>query len=396
MMAEAAVDAIPTLHFPREAFEQRIARARALLQERGLSALLLFGQESHYYLTGFDTSGFVYFQCCVLTADDQPLTLLTRLPDRQQAFESSILEDVRIWYDAEGADPALELKDILDEKGLAGETIGIELDTYGLTAWNYDRLQKALGGWCQLTDASDVIRSLRLIKSDQELVHIRRAAVLADDALAAMLRACTPGTLESSITAVGLKVMLDGGGDVPPGPPLVNSGRRALFGRGISGPRPLSPVDQVTIEFASTFRRYNVCIMRTAIVGEPSEEQRDMFALTHRALDAMTEAAAPGRPLGDIDGAYREVFDAAGHQTHRWGACGYSLGATFRPSWMDVPPMLYSGNPTLAQPGMVLFLHSVFPNVDSGLAMSLGHTILVMENGREVLSNAALDFPVCG
>jgi len=253
-----------------------------------------------------------------------------------------------------------------------------------------------LGGWCQLTDASDVIRSLRLIKSDQELVHIRRAAVLADDALAAMLRACTPGTLESSITAVGLKVMLDGGGDVPPGPPLVNSGRRALFGRGISGPRPLSLVDQVTIEFASTFRRYNVCIMRTAIVGEPSEEQQDMFALTHRALDAMTEAAAPGRPLGDIDGAYREVFDAAGHQTHRWGACGYSLGATFRPSWMDVPPMLYSGNPTLAQPGMVLFLHSVFPNVDSGLAMSLGHTILVMENGREVLSNAALDFPVCG
>ena len=69
------------LHFERAEYLTRIERARAKLRERDLAALLIFAQESHYYLTGFDTSGFVFFQCTVLTADPRPVTLLTRLPD---------------------------------------------------------------------------------------------------------------------------------------------------------------------------------------------------------------------------------------------------------------------------------------------------------------------------
>jgi Xaa-Pro dipeptidase len=67
-------------------------------------------------------------------------------------------------------------------------------------------------------------------------------------------------------------------------------------------------------------------------------------------------------------------------------ACGYSLGASYRPSWMDVPPMLYSGNPMPAEPGMVLFLHAILIDAPANLAMSLGHTITITENGCEVLS----------
>ena len=58
------------LHFEVGEFREREARARAALKREGLDAILLFAQESHYYLTGFDTSGFVFFQCAVLTADD--------------------------------------------------------------------------------------------------------------------------------------------------------------------------------------------------------------------------------------------------------------------------------------------------------------------------------------
>jgi Xaa-Pro dipeptidase len=119
-----------------------------------------------------------------------------------------------------------------------------------------------------------------------------------------------------------------------------------------------------------------------------------MHAVTRDAIAAMTEAAAPGEPLGRIDEAHRRVYDNAGYSVHRFAACGYSLGATYRPSWMDVPPMLYTGNPMPARPGMVLFLHAICPNADSGLAMSIGHTILITENGREVLSRLSHDLPV--
>ena len=381
-------------YFTRNEFESRIANARRLLKERRLTALLIFAPESHYYLTGFDTTGFVYFQCGVLTADETPITVLTRRPDVQQGKDRSIVPDFRVWYDAEGVNPAEELKSILAEKGLAGERVGIELDNYGLTGFNHERVVTALAGWCHLENGSDIVRQLRVTKSPAEIAFVRRAAELADEALPAMIKAARPGALDSLIAAAGLNVMLAGGADVPPGAPLVNSGRRALYGRGVAGPRVLAKDDQVTIEYAATFRRYNVCLMRTAVIGKPDPRHIEMNRVTRDAIAAMTEAAAPGAPLGRIDEAHRRVYDSAGYSVHRFAACGYSLGATYRPSWMDVPPMLYAGNPTPAQPGMVLFLHAICPNADSGLAMSIGHTILITENGRECLSRLSHDLPV--
>ena len=382
---------VPELHFSRNEFTQRITNARKVLKNKKLDALLVFSQESHYYLTGFDTAGYVFFQCAVVTSDEQPVTLLTRRPDLQQAKETSVISDIRVWYDAEGANPADELRDILSEKGLAGCRIGIELNTYGLTGLSYDRVLNALENWCVLEDASDVVRGLRMIKSPAELEYVRKAARISDGALLDMIQACHPNTLDTMVTGAGLNAMLSKGGDVPPAGPLVNCGHRALYGRSVAGAHAIKDEDQVTIEFASSYLRYTTCIMRTVVVGAISSIQRDMFNVVSDAIMAMTEAAAPNKPLGNIDDAHRKVFDEAGHNVHRFSACGYSLGATFRPSWMDVPPMIYSGNPLLCEPGMVFFLHAMLANTDVGYAMSFGHTLVITDNGREVLSGLPIE-----
>ena len=384
------------MHFDRAEFEERIARARGLLRDRGLSALLIFAQESHYYLTGYDSTGYLFFQAALLCAADEPVVLLTRRPDLEQARETSLITDIRIWYNAEDANPALELRAIMEEKGLKGQPVGIELETYGLTGAAYEQVRRAMAGWCQLEDASDLVRGLRAVKSRAEIAYVRQSARLADNALLAMLEASKPGVLDTTITAAGLSVILEGGGDVPPAGPLVNAGSRALYGRSVCGAHRIGDVDQVTIEFAASFHRYTACLMRTAVVGRSSPYQEEMFTIATEALAAMTEAARPGRPLGEIDDAHRRVFDAAGHRLNRYSACGYSLGATYRPSWMDVPPMLYSGNRAPARPGMVLFLHAMLPDTERGFAMSAGYTILITSTGCEVLSQAPLDFPLVG
>jgi Xaa-Pro dipeptidase len=384
---------VPELHFSRNEYAQRIANARKVLKNKKLDALLVFSQESHYYLTGFDTAGYVFFQCAVITTDEQPITLLTRRPDVQQAKETSVISDIRVWYDAEGANPANDLRDILSEKGLAGCRIGIELNTYGLTGLSYDKVLNALKNWCLLEDASDVVRGLRLIKSSAELEYVRQAAHISDAALVEMIQSSRPHTLDTIVTAAGLNSMLSKGGDVPPAGPLVNCGHRALYGRSVAGSHVIKDKDQVTIEFASSYRRYTTCIMRTVVVGEVFSVQRDMFNIVSDAINAMTDAAAPNMPLGSIDDAHRRVFDEAGHKVHRYSACGYSLGATFRPSWMDVPPMIYSGNPLLCEPGMVFFLHAMLANTDAGYAMSFGHTLLITDSGSEVLSSLPVELP---
>ena len=383
------------LHFERTEYLARIEKARAKLRAKDLAALLIFAQESHYYLTGFDTSGFVFFQCAVLTADERPITLLTRLPDREQARRTSIIEDIRIWYDTEGADPTSDLKAILAERGLKGARIGVELNTFGLTGLNHERVRRQLADWCALEDASNLIRELRVTKSAAEIAHVRRAAALADDALEAMLATIRPGAFEGDIAAAGVSAILRGGGDMPPSGPVLGSGDRALLVRSATGARHLDAVDQITMEFAGSYRHYCACLMRTAAVGKADPRQRLMFEATRDALAAMTDAARPGPPIGEIDDAHRRVFDAAGFGSARLAACGYSLGASFKPTWMDVPPMIYSGNPMLAQPGMVLFLHAILVDAPHNLAMSLGHTILITDQGSEALSRLTPEYSVC-
>lgn len=385
------------LHFPRETFFDRIRAARQRMQAENLDALLLFAQESHYYLTGFDTAGYVFFQCTILTADERPPILLTRRPDLVQAQRTSIVEDIRIWYDNEGADPSIDLKAILQELGLAGKRVGMETDNFGLVGHNHARVHARLADWCRLVDASQLVRALRVVKSGAELQYVREAASLADASLLAMLQTARPGAFEGDIAAAGAAVQFQGGGDPPPGGPVLGSGERALLVRTATGYRHLDQEDQLTLEFAASYRHYCACLMRTVAIGKHNPQQERMFDITREALAAMTAAAVAGNPLGDIDQAHRRVFDRHGYGHARMAACGYSLGATFRPSWMDVPPMLYAENATLAQPGMVLFLHAILIDTPQNLAMSLGHTLVVSERGApEVLSKLEPAYQVCG
>ena len=201
------------LQFERAEHEARIAAARKRLKEKNLDALLVFAQESHYYLTGFDTNGYVFFQCAIVTADERPVILLTRKPDLAQARITSIMEDIRLWYDTETSNPAEDLKSILAELGLKGTRVGIELHTYGLTAFNYVRVERALSGWCKLEDASDIVRGLRLVKSPQEIEYTRKAAELADNALEAMIETAGPGVFEGDVQAAGQAAIWRGGGE---------------------------------------------------------------------------------------------------------------------------------------------------------------------------------------
>src|SRR5688500_9347682 len=152
------------LHFSADEFARRIELTCELLRRRDLDGLLIFRQESMYYLTGYDSFGFVYFQCLFLGADGR-LTLLTRAPDRRVARYTSNLQDVRVWVDRPDARPAEELRQILQEHGCAGGRLGVEWEAYGLTARNGQRLAAALDGFCTLEDASDLVTGLRLVKS---------------------------------------------------------------------------------------------------------------------------------------------------------------------------------------------------------------------------------------
>jgi Xaa-Pro dipeptidase len=380
------------LHFSREELAQRRARACAAMAARGLDGLLCFRQESMYYLTGYDSFGYVFFQCLYLGADGRT-TLLTRAPDLRQAQHTSDIEDIRIWVDREGAAPAKELRAILEEHGCRGKRLGVEWDAYGLTAANGRALEAALHGFCRLDDASRLVSELRLVKSPTEIVYVRRAAELADDAWAEAERLARPGAFEGDILAAMQSAVFRGGGDDPANETIIGSGKNALLCRYFSGRRHLERQDQLTLEFAGVYRHYHSCLMRTICIGKPPGQQLKMYEIAREALLACEEALKPGAPMAQVFDAHARVIDAHGMSAHRLNACGYSLGTTFAPNWMDWP-MFYAGNPAIMRPGMVFFLHMIIFDSEQGLAMTLGRTSLVTEAGAEPLSKAALDLVV--
>ncbi|MBE2276314.1 MAG: aminopeptidase P family protein [Rhodobacteraceae bacterium] len=378
------------LRFPEAEHRARLARTRALMVERGLDALLVFAQESHFYLTGFDTAGYVFFQAGLVTAGDGPTVLLTRTPDRRQAEVASIYDEVRIWLNAEDADPAADLRDILAERGLAGGRIGVEFATHGLTAANGRRLEAVLAGFCRVEDASDLVRGQRLVKSPAELELVRAAGDLADAAVLAAIATARPGVTDTALAGAAVTAMLAAGGDMPAGGPLVNVGPRALYGRGIGGARPIAAQDQILIELAGSACRYHTVIEHTVAVGRPDPRQARQMAVAIEALERIKEAARPGVALGTLDDIHRAVLDGAGFAQARYAACGYALGCTFKPTWMDVPPMIYSGNPLILAPGMVFFVHIMIPDTETGLAAGVGQTFAIGDGGTGVETFSAL------
>jgi len=380
------------LHFSREEFAERQNRTIEQLKNKQLDGLLMFRQESMYYLSGYDSFGYVFFQCLYLGTDGR-LMLLTRAPDLRQARHTSTLEDIRIWEDRADADPAVQLKTILEEFGCQGRKLGVEYDAYGLTAKNGKLLEAALDDFCMLEDASDIVSRLRVVKSAAEMEYVRKAAELADLACDEAYRLTGPGADEGDILAAMQGVIFAGGGDYPGNEFIIGSGEDALLCRYKSGRRKLDDQDQLTLEWAAAYRHYHAAMMRTIPVGGATESHKKMHTVTMNAMDACVAALKPGSPIGEVFDAYARVCDAAGMKAHRLNATGYSLGTTFAPNWMDWP-MFYHGNPVIAAPNMVFFLHMILMDSQTNHAMCFGHTVVVTESGCECLSQRSLGLVV--
>ncbi|MEO0681454.1 MAG: Xaa-Pro peptidase family protein [Pseudomonadota bacterium] len=379
------------LHFPRGEFDARAARLREEMAARRLDAILLFAPESHYWLTGYDTFGWCFFQVMVVTPDR--MALLTRSADLRQAQLTSTLQDIRVWKDAAGADPTVDMAAMLQDLGLANARLGWETDTHGLTAFNGARVAARLEGRADLVEASDLVPALRLVKSPAELDLVREAAAMADAAFDAGLAATRPGADESAVLAAMQGEVFARGGDYAGNEFIVGGGEAALLCRYQSGRRPFAANDQLTLEWAGAARRYHAALMRTVVIGEPRPRHIALHAAAKDALLACEAAMKPGRPMAEVFDAHATTLDAAGFGAARLNACGYSLGARYNPCWMD-PPMFFEGAPTIMAENMVFFLHMILMDSDSGAAMTLGRTSLVTADGAAPLSRLSLDLPV--
>ena len=380
------------LHFSDQEFSNRKNNTIESMKKLGLDAILIFRQESMYWLTGYDTFGYVFFQTLVMDQKGN-MILLTRAPDLRQAQNTSNIKDIRIWVDKDNSDPTHELKNILNELNLKGKNIGVEYEAYGMTGRSAMKLNESLKNFCTLGDHSELITALRVVKSDEEITYVKKAAELADKALDVVWKFAKKGVSESKILAEMNKVIFEGGGDYPANEFIIGSGKNALLCRYQSEKQILSSPDQLTIEWAGTYKHYHSAMFRTIPIGKANKKHYEMHEACIAALKNCEKELIPGNKIGNVFDIHAKTFEDLGFKKARMNACGYSLGATFSPNWMDWP-MLYTGNPYVIQPGNVFFMHMILMDSDNELAMNLGETYLVTEDGNKRLGKQKLDLVV--
>ena len=381
------------IHFAKEEFSIRKSKVVAELKKQNLDAILMFKQESMYWLTGYDTFGYVFFQTLILTSKGD-IVLFTRAPDLRQAQNTSIIKDIRIWVDNENSNPSDELKNILSELNLEKSNLGIEYEAYGLTGRNAIRLNNSLKDFAVLHDKSELVSKLRVIKSDEEIKYVRKAAELADKALDEVWKNAKAGVNEGKVLAEMQKVIFEGGGDYPANEFIIGSGHNALLCRYQAEKRILSNPDQLTIEWAGTYKHYHSAMFRTIPIGKADPKHYKMYEACVEALNKCEKKLVSGNTVGEVFDTHAKTFDVLGYKKSRMNACGYSLGATFSPNWMDVPPMIFANNPLILKPGMIFFMHMILMDSENQLAMNLGETYLVTEKGNDRLGKQKLDLVI--
>lgn len=378
------------LHFDSEEYANRLQRLTSRMREEKLDAMLLFAQESMYWLTGYDTFGYCFFQTLVVKANGE-MVLLTRSADLRQARRTSTIAKIEVWIDRVNADPSMDLKNLLSDLDLLGCRIGVEYDTHGLTGRNARLLDNQLQSFGQLVDASAIVSRLRLIKSPAEIAYVERAAALSDEALDAALPLIKAGGDEAAILAALQNAVLAGGGDYAANEFVIGSGDDALLVRSKSGRRRLEAQDQLSLQWTGVSARYHAPMMRTAVIGAPTARHRELYSACRETIQAMEMVLRPGNTFGTVFETHARILDERGLARHRLNSCGYSVGARFAPSWME-HQMFHSGNPQEIEPNMSVFVHTILLDSDSGTAMTLGQTYLTTTDTPKPLSRYGLDF----
>lgn len=377
---------MPHLNFTVDEIEDRQRRVRQALEERGLDGLIVSRVEDQYWLTGLDTSGFVIFHALFIGTGGQ-LTHVSRTADLASIEWSSVVRDVRVWEDREGNPKSRAIKDMLASHGMQGKRVGIQLDTFGLLPNLYLELRDALDGWCELVDASDLIRVMRVTKSPAELDHHRRAGKVLDEACKRAIEITAAGVFEGRILGEVYRVIFENGGDPPASAFPMGHGEKAMNVRYTTGRDDIGENDQVTFEMGCAWRHYHVADMFTVLTGPRIDDRhKRMNEAAVAALSAVQDALRPGVTLGEIYDVHYRTLEKHGCGRAALKACGYTMGATYPPSWMEMP-MIYAGNPFVVKENMVFFTHMILSDFDTGLIMCAGETSIVTSGAPEVITH---------
>jgi Xaa-Pro dipeptidase len=346
-----AIDALQTIHeqakpITVEERSERQEKARRLMRENNLSAILLAQSTSLTYFTGIRWEGGERLFAMVLPTKGEAFYVSPAFEEgraREQIAKSpnGRKPDLRVWQEDES--PYVLVAEGFSDRNIASDTIGVEETMKFLFS---DNIKKAASS-ATFVSATPVTAGCRMIKSRHEIDLMRLAAKVTLTAYEATYRSIKVGMTQKDVgemlEAAHRKLGFEGSADV-------QVGEFSAFPHGSVTPQEIKEGTVVMIDGGCSVDGYQSDITRTFVLGKASEKMKQVFNIVHRAQSAALAAAKPGTEAGSVDAAARKVIVDAGYGpeykyfTHR---LGHGMGMDGH-EW----PYLVRGNTMKLQPEM--------------------------------------------
>ena len=284
------------LMFSVDEFQQRLARTRERLRDRGVAGMLVHTPENMYYLSGYHTPGYYAYQTMLVPTDPaKPPVLVVRRLEESNVREFSWIDTRRVYTDTE--DPIELTAKVVKESGLEQGTVAVEKSAWFLTVANLEALTRLLPK-ATFVDGSGVVEQGRVIKSPAEIAYIRKAARAAEAAMRAGLDATAAGRTEDEVAAEIYRAAILAGCEYTSLPQFIASGYRSSITHATWAGRRIEPGDVVYYELVGTVP----ALQRVTLPGgddRPAERQDQADVRCHdrrpRARARDDEARRPVR-----------------------------------------------------------------------------------------------------
>lgn len=332
-------------------FRGRREKLQDRLADEGLELLVATRNGTITYLTGT----LAPWRTAVLVPVDGSPSVITSEYDASRIDTEGALPVSAVWKKGKDGDRtfARVVRQRLESSGV--RRVGVELG-HGqipgvLTATEYQTLAEA----ATLENAVTLVNDEMHEKEQGELERLRRAAEVADTGMQAAFDAVEPGVTETAVAGAAEEAMRQAGDQFTWSTTgtEVGSGHRQAYEDGLTvlpSDKRIERGDMVTIDLHPTYDGYLGDYAMTAIVGEPSSEQRALADAWERAVETLLAELAPGAVIADVAEAVEDVVEETGYAEHFFdGYVGHGLGTSAR-----IPPVISASNTATLREGMVV------------------------------------------
>lgn len=384
------------MDFTIDEYKMRINRTKQKMQERGIEVLIITNPSNMNYLTGYNVWSFYVPQFIILTIDEDDPTWIGREMDANSAKLTSWLKDESIipysddYVQSEFKHPMHFVADFLIKQNIELKTVGVEMETHFFSARFYKELMWMLPE-SKIEDASVLVNWVRLIKSDQEIDYMKKAAKIVEKAMQVGFERLNVGVRGCDVAAEIIRAQIKGfedfGGDYSAIVPLIPAGEETSAPHMTWSERRYKKDDPVIIEIAGCHKRYHSPMARTVVLGEANDKLIDLSKVINYGIEEVIHRTQPGMTSEQIEEVFRETIKK--HGIIKDSRLGYSVGLSYPPDWGEHTVSIRNGDKTVIEPNMTLhFIPGIWYD---NYGCEISETIRITDNGCETLANFPRD-----